>query len=155
MPPGYNAGMAIQGASPTGTGLRVLSAVMGLFLVLMGTGKWGWLADPGFLIWQLEEWQALTSGASRWYLETVALPGAPVFARVVPLAEIAAGAALLAGFQVRLTATIALLMILNFHFASGIMFTAGYLTNGYGPPVLGGLLALAIGGRTLPFSLTR
>ena len=74
---------------------------------------------------------------------------------MVPLAEIAAGAALLAGFRVRLTATVALLMILNFHFASGIMFTAGYLTNGYGPPVLGALLALAIGGRTLPFSLTR
>ena len=147
--------MVTAGVSPSGTALRVLSAVMGLFLVLMGTGKWGWLADPAFLVWQLEEWQALTSGASLWYLETVALPGAPIFARLVPLAEIAAGAALLAGFRVNLTATVALLMILNFHFASGIMFTAGYLTNGYGPPILGALLALAIGGRTLPFSLTR
>ena len=147
--------MVTAGVSPSGTALRVLSAVMGLFLVLMGTGKWAWLADPAFLVWQLEEWQALTSGASLWYLETVALPGAPIFARLVPLAEIAAGAALLAGFRVNLTATVALLMILNFHFASGIMFTAGYLTNGYGPPILGALLALAIGGRTLPFSLTR
>ena len=138
-----------------GTGLRALSLVMGLFLVLMGAGKVGWLTDPGFLVWQLEEWRAMTSGASLWYLETVALTGAPLFARVVPLAELAAGAALLAGFRVRLAATLALLMVLNFHFASGIIFTAGYFTNGYGPPVLGALLALAIGGRTLPFSLTQ
>ena len=66
-----------------------------------------------------------------------------------------AGAALMAGFRVRLTASVALAMILNFHFASGLLFTTGYLTNGYGPPVIGSLLALAIGGRQLPFALTR
>ena len=137
------------------TGLRVLSLVMGLFLVLMGNGKTAWLSDTGLLLDELFRWRDLTSGISLWYLETVAIPGAPLFARFVPIAEMLAGAALIAGFRIHLTAALALGMILNFHFASGLIFTAGYLTNGYGPPVIGSLLALAIGGRRLPFCLTR
>ena len=121
-------------------GLRTLTLVIGLFLVLMGSDKIGWLRDTGPLLDELFRWRDLTSGVSLFYLETVAIPGAPVFARVVPVAEMLAGAAL---------------MILNFHFASGLIFTAGYLTNGYGPPVIGSLLALVVGGRRLPYSLTR
>ena len=33
-------------------------------------------------------------------------------------------------------------MILNFHFAMGILFQSAYLTNGFGLPVVGGLSAL-------------
>ena len=136
-------------------GLRTLTLVIGLFLVLMGSDKTGWLRDTGPLLEELFRWRDLTSGLSLFYLETVAIPGAPVFARVVPIAEMLSGAALIVGFRVRLTALVALLMILNFHFASGLIFTAGYLTNGYGPPVIGSLLALVVGGRRLPYSLTR
>ena len=140
--------------SPDG-GLRALSLVMGLFLVLMGYGKLGWFADSGYLTYQLEEWISFEPVAiSRWYLEWVALPGAPLFARLVVLGELAAGAALIAGFRIRITGAVALAMVVNFHFASGIMFTPGYFTNGYGPPVIGGLIALAIGGnRRLPYSV--
>ena len=53
-----------------------------------------------------------------------------------------------------LVLSIAMLMVLNFHFASGIIFTYGYLTNGYGLPVLGGLFALAAGGAGLPFGVS-
>jgi hypothetical protein len=35
------------------------------------------------------------------------------------------------------------------------MFEYRYLTNGYGPPVVGGLLALALGGAALPLSLRK
>lgn len=136
-------------------GLRALSLVIGLFLVVMGSNKVIWLTDTGPLLGELSVWRDLTSGASLWYLETIAIPGVPLFSRVVPIAEMLAGAALMAGFRVRLTASVALAMILNFHFASGLLFTTGYLTNGYGPPVIGSLLALAIGGRQLPFALTR
>ena len=137
-------------------GLRVLSVVMGVFLVLMGTGKLEWFGDSGFLVWQLEQWRDIPPApSSRWYLETVAIPGAPLFARLIPLGEMSAGTALVAGFRVRFTAAIALAMILNFHFASGIIFTAGYFTNGYGPPVIGSLLALVLGGGSLPWSARR
>ena len=84
----------------------------------------------------------------------MAIPGAPLFARLVPLGELATGAALVVGCRVQLAAAVALLMVVNFHFASGIVFTYGYLTNGYGLPVLGGLFALAVGGAGLPFGVS-
>ena len=146
------ADMSVHGTGE-GVGLRALSLFMGLFLILMAGQKVGWLLDSSALLAELESWRGLASGSSLRYLEAVCIPYAPIFARIVPLAEFAAGAALMVGFSVRLTAALALLMVLNFHFASGIMFTWGYLWNGYGPPVVGGLLALSIGGRALPFSL--
>ena len=135
--------------------LRVLSAIMGLFLVFMSIDKVSWLADAGFLTSRLNEWLESARPANRWYLEHIAIPGAPVFARLVMLGELATGAALVCGFRVRIAATVALLMVLNFHFASDVLFRYSYLINGYGPPVLGGLLALAIGGKRLPWSVSR
>ncbi|MXW34466.1 MAG: hypothetical protein F4Z60_02285, partial [Chloroflexi bacterium] len=114
--------MSFQGTG-AGVGLRALSMFMGLFLILMAGQKVGWLLSSVPLLAELERWRELTSGNSLWYLETICIPFAPLFARVVPLAEFAAGAALIVGFSVRVTAGLALLMVLNFHFASGIMFT--------------------------------
>jgi hypothetical protein len=48
-----------------------------------------------------------------------------------------------------------LLMVLNFHIASDVIFQYSYLTNAYGLPVLGGLLALALGGTRLPLSASK
>ena len=138
----------------SGIGLRILSLVMGGFLCLMGVNKLAWITDSDILVSQLLQWRDLTSGSSLWYLETIALPGAAVFARLVPVAEICAGFALFVGFRVRLIALLTLVMIFNFHFASGVIFTMSYLTNGYGPPVVGGLLALGVGGRRLAWSVT-
>ena len=136
-------------------GLRVLSLVMGAFLIFMGLGKLGWFTDSSFLVAELRGWWGGAPAVSRWYIDTVAMPGAPLFARLVPLGELAAGAALVAGYRVRLAAAVALLMILNFHFAMGILFQSAYLTNGFGLPVVGGLSALAIGAQRLPFSVSR
>lgn len=134
--------------------LRALSLAMGVFLLFMGTSKLAWFLDSGLLAAELQGWRGSAPAISRAYLDLLQ-PGVPVFARLVVLGELAAGVALVAGFRVRLAALMALVMILNFHFASGIVFTVGYFTNGYGPPVVGSLLALSLGGRNLPFSLTR
>ena len=136
-------------------GLRVLSVFMGAFLVSMGYGKLGWLTDSSILVAELRNWWGSAPALSRWYIDTVAIPGAPVFARLVLFGELASGAALLAGFRVRLAAGVALLMVLNFHATMGVLFQWAYLTNGYGLPVVGGLAALAIGARRLPFSVSR
>ena len=138
----------------SGIGLRILSLVMGVFLCLMGVNKLTWITDSDILVSQLLQWRDLASGSSLWYLETIALPGAAMFARLVPVAEICAGGALFVGFRVRLIALLTLAMILNFHFASGVIFNMGYLTNGYGLPVVGSLLALGVSGRRLPWSVT-
>jgi uncharacterized membrane protein YphA (DoxX/SURF4 family) len=142
-------------ASPAGA-LRILSLALGVFLIFMALDKIEWLTDSTPLIQRLQEWRGMVRPLPRWYLDTVALPGAPVFARVVVLAELAAGTALILGTRVRLAAMLAFLMILNFHFASDLIFRYSYLINAYGLPILGGLLALAVGGGTrLPFSVSK
>ena len=146
--------MPVQEGSGAG-GLRVLSMFMGAFLIFMGFGKLGWLTDSGLLTSELQGWREFAPAVSRWYLDTVAIPGAPLFARLVLFGELASGAALVAGFRVRLAAGVALLMVLNFHFSMGVLFQWAYLTNGYGLPVVGGLAALALGARRLPFSISR
>jgi uncharacterized membrane protein YphA (DoxX/SURF4 family) len=134
-------------------GLRAASVCLGVFLIFEGLGKIAWLGDSAPLSNQLRGWLENAPPASRWYLETFAIPGVPMFARLVPLGELAAGLALLAGFWTRVAALLAFLMVLNFHVASGRLFEYAFLTNGFGLPVLGGLLALAIGGARLPWAI--
>ena len=140
-------------SGPAGTGLRLLSMFLGVLFIFEGLGKIGWLTDSGPLSGAFQGWLKDAPSTSRWYLETFAIPGVPMFARLVPLGELLGGAALLAGFWTRIAALAAFLMVLNFHVASGAIFRYGFLTNGFGLPVLGGLLALAIGGSRLPWSI--
>src|SRR5688572_541930 len=121
----------------------------------MGIDKISWLTDDSVLAGRFREWLETAPAPSRWYLENVAIPGTPVFARLVPLAEMTAGAALVCVVKVRLAAALDLLMVANFHFASYLLFHYIYLTNPYGLPVMGGLLALAIGGTGLPLTLSK
>lgn len=134
-------------------GLTTLRIFLGLFFIFEGVNKVTWLVDGGILAAQLGDWLASAAPSSRWYLETVAIPGAAIFARLVVFGELALGLGLLAGVWVRPAAILGFLMVLNFHFASGRVFHYAFLTNGYGLPVLGGLLALVIGGSRLPWSL--
>jgi uncharacterized membrane protein YphA (DoxX/SURF4 family) len=133
-------------------GLVVVRLAVGLFLLFEGIGKISWLADAGRLLESLNGWLEKAPAASRWYLEHVAIPGAPLFARAVPLGELAAATALLLGVRTRLAAALAFLMVLNFHFASGALFRYDFLTNGYALPVLGGLAGLAVHRGRLPLS---
>ena len=136
--------------------LRVLSLIMGGFLFLMAMDKLEWFTDGGaFLAARLYEWVEVARPTPRWYLEHIAIPYARVLAWLVPVGEFMTGTALLLGFQVRVAAIVAMFMVLNFHFASDILFRYSYLINGYGPPVLGSLLVLAINGSRLPFALDR
>ena len=138
-----------------GTGLTVTRICLGVFLLFQGLGKYQWFADSSILSGRFHEWlnMAAPGSISRWYLESIALPGLPVFARLVPLGEIASGLALVAGFYTPVFAFIAFFMVVNFAVASGLIFTYSYLTNGYGLPVIGSTLGLAVGGVRLPWSV--
>ena len=142
------------GGGAAARGLRGLAMFLGVFLIFEGVGKLSWFTDSGQLQAALQGWLKDAPPTTRWYLETFAIPGVPMFARLVPLGELAAGAALVVGFWTRLAAGAAFLMVLNFHVASGAIFQYRFLTNGFGLPVLGGLLALAIGGARLPWSVS-
>jgi thiosulfate dehydrogenase [quinone] large subunit len=139
------------------TGLLVLRVTLGVFYLAEGLGKWRWFFDPSILAGRFHGWLASAPPGS-WsaqYLEHVAVPGTAVFARLVPFGELAAGVALIFGVWTPVAAFLAFVMVMNIHVASGALFTTGFLTNGYGLPVVGPTLGLAIGGVRLPFSLRR
>ena len=136
-------------------GLTALRLCLGVFFLFESISKWSWFRSSGVLRDRLVEWADAAPAMSRAYIQTVCLPGVELFSRLVPLGEFSVALAFLLGGYTRLAAALGLLMVLNFHFASGIMFTYGYLTNGYGLPVIGGLLALALGGGSLPLSVKR
>ncbi len=136
-------------------GLTALRVFLGVFFLFEGIGKIGWLMDPSPLTTQLTEYLQSANEWNRGYLQAVCIPGAAVFARLVLLGELATGVSLILGAYARYAAIAAFLMVLNIHFASGVLFEYRYLTNGYGLPVLGGLLALAFGAAALPLSLKR
>ena len=138
-----------------GTGLAILRICIGIFFLFEGIGKIRWLSDPSLLAGQLAAWaQAVPAGSwSHAYLERVAMPHSSAFARLVPLGELTSGVAMVAGFWTPFFALVAFFMALNFQFASGALFKYSILTSGYGLPVLGATLALAVGGVRLPWSI--
>ncbi len=142
-------------ASPQARGLRVLSVLLGVFFLFEGISKIGWLLDPSPLTARLTGYLENANTWNRGYLQNVCIPWAPVFARLVLFGELATGAALVSGVWARYAAIVAFLMVMNIHFASGLLFQYSFLTNGYGLPVVGGLLALSIGAVGLPASLKR
>ena len=83
--------------------------------------------------------------ASRWYLERI-IPGAPVFARAVPLGAMLGGLALALGIWTRIAAAMSLVVVLSLQLGAGSMFRYAYLMDASGLPLVGGLLALMIGG---------
>jgi uncharacterized membrane protein YphA (DoxX/SURF4 family) len=138
-----------------GTGLAILRIALGVFFLFEGIGKIRWLVDGSILARQLSEWSANAAAGSvpAVYLHKLAIPGATYFARLVPLGELTSGLALIFGLWTPLFAAIAFFMALNFQVASGAVFKYSFLTSGYGLPVLGGTLALALGGVRLPWSI--
>ncbi len=128
--------------------LRGLATCTGVFFLAMGMNKLAWITEPALLADRFAVWLPTAVPYARWYLELVAIPGASLFARLVPIAEISAGAALVMGIRVRLVAFAAMFMVLNFHLATGSFSSWSFLRDGTGLPVLGSLLALTLAGDT-------
>jgi uncharacterized membrane protein YphA (DoxX/SURF4 family) len=125
--------------------LLLLRVLLGVFMLFFGIDKASWLLDATPLATQLSSWLVEAPPASRWYLERI-IPGAPVFARIVPLGAMLGGLALVAGFWTRMAALLSLVVILSLQLGAGSMFRYAYLSDASGLPLVGGLLALMIGG---------
>ena len=138
-----------------GTGLAVVRIMIGVFFMFEGLGKLRWFADSSILQSQLGGWHQSAADGSlvATYLERVAIPGIPIFSRLVPIGEFGCGLALVLGFWTPVFAFALFFMALNFHFASGSLTKYAFWSSGYGLPVLGSTLGLAIGGVKLPWSV--
>jgi uncharacterized membrane protein YphA (DoxX/SURF4 family) len=134
--------------------LTLIRITSGIYLFFLGLNKIAWLFNSAPLVGQLSAWLSQSGPMTRWYLERV-VPGAPLFARLLPLGEMVTGLSLALGVWTRLAAIVAFVIVLNVQFAAGAMFHYAYLTEARGLPVLGSLLALAIGGGRLPLSLRK
>ena len=124
--------------------ILVVRIALGIFFIFEGWDKLPWMTNPGLLATALQKWADAGVPASKWYIETILIPGVSVFARLVFLGEVATGLALLSGIWLRPAAVVSLLMVLNIHFAHSSIFQYGFLSKGDGLPILGGLLAIAI-----------
>jgi len=132
-------------------GLTLLRIAIGVFFIAQAATKMAWFGDTSELAGRFARYLDGAGPLGRAYLDTIAIPGTAVFARLVPLGEFSGGLALVFGFRVRLASLLLLFMALNFLFASGALSTLGFFTNGYGLPVLGALAALAVGSTGLPW----
>ena len=138
-----------------GTGLVIMRLCLGVFFIVQAATKLSWITDPSLLSSQLSLWvmNAAPGSIGQMYLQTVAVPYAGVFARLVPLGEFFCGFALLVGFFTPWFAFLAFFMVLNYQVASGTIFEWSFLANRSALPILGSTLALALGGGRLPWSL--
>src|SRR5689334_5836677 len=102
-----------------GTGLAIIRIAIGVFFIFEGLSKIRWFADTSILQNQLGGWHQSAAAGSivATYLERFAIPGIPVFARLVPIGEFGCGLALVLGFWTPVFAFILFFMALNFQFA--------------------------------------
>jgi uncharacterized membrane protein YphA (DoxX/SURF4 family) len=135
-------------------GLLVIRVAVGVYLFFVGLSKASWLLDSTPWANQLSQWLTDATPINRWYLDRI-MPGAPIFARIIPLAEVIGGLALAVGFWTRLAASLCLVMVLNVQLAAAAMFKYSYLADAAGLPLVGALFGLMIGGAKLPLSLRR
>lgn len=108
--------------------LAFLRIAAGLSLAGAGLHKLGWFTHPAlqdvFAQWAAKAHNPLVAK----YLALVA-PHQSVLSKVVVVGELGLGALLVAGFLTPMAALLAFLMVANFHFASGQMFSLEYLTG--------------------------
>ena len=134
--------------------LVIIRIAAGIAIFFFGFSRADWLLDSRPLTTQLSEWLANAPVTSRWFLERV-LPGAPVFARLIPAGAMAGGLALVLGCWTRIAAALSLLGVLSIEIADGSILKYEYLNNAGRVTLAGALLGLMIGGGRLPLSLRK
>ncbi|HTO95925.1 MAG TPA: DoxX family membrane protein [Myxococcales bacterium] len=106
--------------------LAFLRMAAGISLFAAGMQKLSWFAQPP-LEQRFAEWAAHPANAAVVkYLGYVSQHPA-LFSRLVPIGEIGLGLLLMAGLLTPLASLLAFLLVLNFQFASGQMFSLAYL----------------------------
>ncbi len=123
--------------------LRLVLA--GLFLHL-GLGKLeeGWLKSPVPLTQSLSSFEQRAAGIHLLYLKSVAIPLAGVWSRLMALGETALGISLLLGLLTRLSSAVGIVMVLNFHAATGLLYSLSFFGSPWAALTVAGLLVVLL-----------
>lgn len=132
--------------------LIVRLALAGLFLHL-GISKIddGWLQSPEKLLDSLNNIHQKASGMHLWYLDSIAIPYASLWSKLMAIGESALGLSLLFGLLARLSSSIAIFMLLNFHAANGMLYSLNFFGSAWAGLLIASfvVIVLARGGRWL------
>jgi thiosulfate dehydrogenase [quinone] large subunit len=122
----------------------ILRLAIGALFLSIGIGKirGGWLNSPEDLNQSLNNFRQHAGGVQLEYLDRVAIPYAGTWSKVMALAETALGASLLAGCLTRLSSFLGMFMVLNFHAATGNLFSLGFFGSPWAAFLVAGLLVL-------------
>lgn len=120
-------------------------AVGGLFFSL-GLSKYheGWLTNPEPLRESLMNYHQHAAGPQLTYLNYVAIPYAALWAKLMTIGELGVAVSLLLGLLVRLSSFAAIFMVLNFHAATGNLFSLNFFGSPWAAVLVAGLLLLML-----------
>jgi len=136
---------------PATVQIFLIRLAIGALFLHLGMEKYheGWLWNSQPLADSLQRYLEHAGGLELKYLTTVAIPFAGLWAKLITVGELATGVSFLLGLLTRTSAGVALLMILNFHAANGLLFSWEFFGSPYAAFLTAGLVAcfLARAGR--------
>ncbi len=129
----------------------ILRLAIGALFLSLGIGKIrsGWLNGPEDLNQSLNNFRQHATGLQMEYLDRVAIPYSGVWTRIMAIAETSLGVSLLIGLLTRLSTLLGIFMVLNFHAATGNLFSLNFFGSPWAALLIASLLVvfLAQGGR--------
>jgi thiosulfate dehydrogenase (quinone) large subunit len=131
---------------PANFQILILRLILGTLFLFEGYAKYneGWLNNAAPLEQKLAAFQHSGGPQQYYYLTHVAVPYAGIWSRVMTVGEAALGISLILGCFVRLSTLCGLFMVLNFHAATGTLFSTAFFSNAWGALLVSGILILFI-----------
>ncbi len=133
--------------------IAFLRIVVGVFFIAQALNKLDWYPSSELLKTSLDRYALNANPFSAWYQHHVAYPGVEVWSRLIPTGEMLIGIALIVGLLTQATLIITIALVVNFHFATGNLFTTAFFSNPYALLLLSCLLFLAFNKAGDSFSL--
>ncbi len=129
---------------PTAIQLFIIRLALGALMLHGGFEKYqeGWLRNSAPLQASLESFQQHASAYQLRYLESVALPYASLWSKLICAGELALGVSLLLGCLVRLSTLVGMVYVLNLYAANGTLFSLSFFASPWSALLFSALLAL-------------
>ncbi len=126
--------------------LLLLRLVIGGLFLSLGLEKihGGWLSNSQPLAASLQSYASHAGTYQAKYLNFVAVPYVSLWAKLMAVGETAIGASLLLGLLVRLSAIVGIFMVLNFHAATGNLYSLSFFGSPWAGLLVIGLLVLLL-----------